>query len=129
MKDLENLEKEISEGKTISDSTLSFGLTLKALILKGVLNEEIIENLEKELESLKEFSQPTEIEKKKIVLKKRYKILNLLREGGMGKVYKAHDTKLNRYVAIKFLKGDDQVQIKRFINEAQAQAKVNHKAI
>jgi len=63
---------------------------------------------------------------------KHYKIEELLGMGGMGVVYRARDTKLQRPVALKILKPElvaDPGRKSRFIVEAQSAAAVTHPAI
>ncbi len=57
-----------------------------------------------------------------------YTITGKLGEGGMGIVYSANDTRLNRPVALKMIldSGDDEDGRKRFVREAQAAARVTH---
>ena len=59
----------------------------------------------------------------------RYKIIRTIGEGGMANVYLAHDTILNRDVAVKVLRGDladDEKFIRRFQREAIAASSLTH---
>lgn len=58
-----------------------------------------------------------------------YRIVSKLGAGGMGEVYLAEDTKLNRRVALKILPADlaaNRDRMRRFVQEAQAAAALNH---
>src|ERR1700675_2139936 len=59
----------------------------------------------------------------------RYEIRSQLGVGGMGEVYLAEDAQLRRRVALKILPGElaaNQDRMRRFIQEAQAAAALNH---
>lgn len=56
----------------------------------------------------------------------RYDALELVGEGGMGRIFRAEDPKLRRPVALKLLRRDDPDLLHRFLQEAQLQARVDH---
>ncbi|MBI4912434.1 MAG: protein kinase [Acidobacteria bacterium] len=60
---------------------------------------------------------------------KQYRNLRFVGEGGMGRIFKALDPNLKRTVALKFLRVQDAVQLRRFLFEAQAQALLEHPSI
>jgi eukaryotic-like serine/threonine-protein kinase len=66
------------------------------------------------------------------ILDDRYKIVEHIGGGGMADVYRAHDTLLDRPVAVKILRSQftgDEEFVRRFRNEAQAAARLSHSHI
>src|SRR4029453_16271100 len=59
----------------------------------------------------------------------RYQVVSTLGSGGMGDVFLAHDTRLNRPVALKLLRTEgslDSHQLERFVQEARAASALTH---
>lgn len=66
------------------------------------------------------------------IIADRYRLMRLIATGGMGQVWEALDTRLNRRVAVKVLKAeysDDPEFAARFRTEAQTTAKLNNPGI
>jgi serine/threonine protein kinase len=65
-------------------------------------------------------------------IENRYRLEKLLGKGGMGAVYEATDTRINRPVAVKLLSGamfGNKDALRRFEREAQTAGKLNHRSI
>jgi len=81
-------------------------------------------------ESKDNWPSGTSIKKGQII--ERYKVVDFIGSGGMGDVYLAEDTELNRKVALKFHMGKANITSemkKHFIQEAQNAASLNHSNI
>jgi serine/threonine-protein kinase len=62
-------------------------------------------------------------------LRDRYRDVSLLGEGGMGTVFRAYDLRLGRAVALKLLKRTGPEELSRFLQEARAQARIQHENV
>src|ERR1051325_4874004 len=58
-----------------------------------------------------------------------YSIISRLGRGGMGEVYRAHDSRLQRHIALKLISANfakDEARVRRFAQEARAASALNH---
>jgi len=85
-----------------------------------------------ETPAVAEVAHMIEIETKKLEAGKRfghYEIIKQIGAGGMGEVYLAKDTRLERKTAIKILRGNvaqDEERMQRFVREAKSASALNH---
>jgi serine/threonine-protein kinase len=76
-------------------------------------------------------SEPSDSDSFKILEKRfgNYEIVGILGAGGMGIVYKAYDPALKRFAALKIIRTENPDHALRFVQEAQAQARVQHENV
>ena len=59
----------------------------------------------------------------------RFQQVEFIGQGGMARVYKAYDPGLDRFVALKLIRGDDPELSTRLLVEAKAQARIDHENV
>ena len=127
----EALQKERSQRKAFLDEACSGDTTLRqeveSLLEREAEAEDFLEApvLEVAAQAYGEPQVPSMLGKEI----GSYRILSLLGKGGMGEVYLAEDTKLDRKVALKFLPQEmqrDESARKRFLREAKSAAALDH---
>ena len=111
---------QVDECREIHRTLLDLGLTstiAEVCVKKGVLSQSQVAAVESALGRRGDVVFPG------------YEIIGKIAEGGMGAVYKARQTSMNRLVAIKVLLpklANDQAGRERFLREAHAVAKLSH---
>ncbi|MDH3403466.1 MAG: protein kinase [Acidobacteriota bacterium] len=127
--DLEAVPQPTEPGRTPDGA--AWGPWISRLIESGHLDEMGLIRLIRQLDPEAEEPLPTPEEPKAPVPENwdRYHIFSRLGAGGMGSVFKAFDPQLNRFVALKFLHTKDRQHARAFLDEARAQAQVEHPLI
>jgi len=87
-------------------------------------------------EAMPSFTKTLEVPKEELgtgsTFAGRYQIIEELGKGGMGRVYKATDTKIKEKVALKLIKPEiasDKKTLERFANELRIARKITHKNV
>lgn len=125
-------EKTAEERARFLDETCSADLTLRREVESLLASEDLAAGF---LESDGSGALPAPAARESVPPGERigpYTVMELLGAGGMGQVYRAHDQRLDRHVAIKFLPRvmtDEPAARDRFEHEARAASALNHSNI
>ena len=134
LQDLRDLEEDLAQARTLVMAGASQERRITWLLQKGRISREDLVAAQGAVQASPDAPPPVrpavaDRSTSDRLARSRYRVMGLLGEGGMGKVYKAHDRKLDRYVAMKFLQASDPETAERFQREAQSQARIEHPAI
>ncbi len=131
LQDLREMEEDLTQARTLVMAGAGEQRRIAWLLQRGKITREDLEAVQGGPQAAPAPARPAAPDRSTgdRPARSRYKVIQLLGEGGMGKVYKAHDVKLDRYLALKFLHASDPEMIQRFLREAQSQARIEHPAI
>lgn len=143
-RDLKDLDSALSLPDATDPSAARWGPKIATLIRRGRIAEEAVSRLAREVGTLsREVGNPAgrpvrggadmSYDSKPVTPfpslvpgVRRYELVELLGQGGMGEVYRARDLQLDRPVALKLLRGEPPRLAQRFVQEARAQAQITH---
>lgn len=138
--DVARSRASLSRGESETVLWSQYGEVLDALLAEGLLQPEQLRTLAEELAPSGVFptlaglaqapSSALRVEAASrafpVPAWDRYEEIEYLAQGGMARVFRARDPRLKRPVAIKLLDNPNPAALKRFVQEAQAQARVGH---
>ena len=138
--DVVRSRESLTRGESETVLWSQYGQVLDALVAQGLLQPEQLQTLAEELGAPGGFptlaglvQAPASALRVEAASRafpvpawERFEAIEYLAQGGMARVFKARDPRLKRDVAIKVLDNLNPVSLKRFVQEAQAQARVGH---
>lgn len=132
--DLETVARGLSGEESTDDGGIDPVAWLEALVAQGFLDREALERLAADPETGRAADRPepapaeTSVARDLEVLEswERYEVVTFLGAGGMGSVYKVFDPSLMRFAALKILQRSEPGLGPRLLQEARAQARVDH---
>jgi serine/threonine-protein kinase len=128
--ELEALKKTLCDDITRTSFEWRYGAYLDTLIARGTITEAEVRALaERASSNVDEAVVPVARAEGTAKVRSRYRLIELIAEGGMGRVFKAFDSVLERNVALKLVKNQANLPHAQQLAEAQRQARIEHENV